>query len=617
MRSSKILDFIFGYEKGEKNFKGSKIAESEGRFADRVVRGVSSAYANKILKSPISRLLSKIRESFALTSSRAYGSMLLSFGLITLLANFADFYFRSSPAGPIFQIIVGTALIALAIPFLFGECPLGETLAKNKTVSYILFEVFCIKKPQSPVANSSAIPTVAAIAIGCIIGVIGYFVPLQIVLFVILGLLFLSLSIDSPEFSLLFSVFILPALPSLPFTSVILCILTGVGLLSYVGKVLIGKRNYHFEQYDLFLIGFSLFILISGIFNKGFESFEKSVIMILMISVYALASNLIVNKRLADNVINVFLLSSAVTGIYGILKYFLFEDFHPEWTDPAFADSISGRATASFGNPNIYAVYLIVAIIFSLLSMINSASGAGTALYFAALAINVTALVLTWTRGAWAALVLSLFAILIIKSVRAPKLLLIPLGLVPIGLAFIPDSVTERFLSIFNLADSSIASRLSVWRSSINMFADNVFLGVGMGEESFREEFLRFSEDGVTAPHSHNILLEIGCEAGVFALLLFVMLLLTRIRHMASYAKLLKHSTLRPAAIMTFVATFALLTFGMTDYIWYSSTMAFLFFLVFGLGSASLRISKIERDERYYVGASTVDSASVNISVYN
>ena len=129
------------------------------------------------------------------------------------------------------------------------------------------------------------------------------------------------------------------------------------------------------------------------------------------------------------------------------------------------------------------------------------------------------------------------------------------------------------------------------------MFVNNLFIGVGVGGEAYGEEFLKYAEDGVTAYHSHNLFLELACQCGIFALILFVFILIVRVRHIATYKPYVKNSSLTSPVTMTGIAVFALICYGMTDYIWYSSSTYYLFWIIFGLGSATLRISKREYEE--------------------
>ena len=616
-RGSRILDFLFGYEVSEKSFQNSRIAAAEKRFSDKIISGVGSAYTKHLTKSPLARFLGRITGAFAHTSLKVYGSILLSFGITTLLLNLANYYFDGFSQTPFSDLVIGTVFSIIAIPMLFIEQALCDFTERVGFLETLIYNTFCIKRASRRSGSSSGIPMALGVFLGAIPAAVGFFIPLHTLLLPILALMVTVLSLFSPEFSFMLTLLALPFLPLVPHPTMILISLIILTALSFFMKVLLGKRIYHFEQYDVLILLFSLFILISGIFNKGMSSFESSLVIVTLLLGYLLANNLIVNRRLADNAINIILFSSLPIAVYGIIDYFI-SPARSEQLDESFKESISARAASTFGNANVYAVFLIVVVIFSLTFALDKLRDTPARLYyFAVFIINATAIVLTWTRGAWLALILSVPAYLIIHFRRAPKILLIPAALIPIGLCFIPSAFIDRLFSIFNMADSSISVRLSIWRSSLLMLKDNLFIGVGAGEESFRDEISKYAEDAVTAPHSHNLFLEIACEAGIFALLLFAFMLLVRIRHIATYKPYIESSSLTSPITMTGIAVFALVAFGMTDYILYNSAMGFLFWVVFGIGSASLRISKNEHDEKlgYNLHTSMASAASTEVTV--
>jgi O-antigen ligase len=174
-----------------------------------------------------------------------------------------------------------------------------------------------------------------------------------------------------------------------------------------------------------------------------------------------------------------------------------------------------------------------------------------------------------------------------------------------------------RLLSIFDLSDSSIAYRLSIFRSSFEMLKDHPLLGIGLGADTFYEQFAIYAEEGVVAPHSHNVLLQIGCQAGIFPLLTFVLLFLSRMRHLSIYSRFIRRGSMRTVTTFGTLALFALLIFGMTDYIWFAPPMYYLFFVLFGMGSASLRIAKEEADDRlnYHGDARRADASVIDITL--
>ena len=613
----KFLDFLFGYEATDERFEDSNLKKVGKKFSDRVISGIGSAYSKRVFSSPFVSFITRLRSSLAGASVKSYGILFLAFGLMTLLANFAEYYFRDLPESPAFELVVGIAFAAAAIPLLFINTPLADFLERFSFTDKFLFEFLCLRRSRSVRTYgqksefSWLIPLFAAAALAAF----GFIFPLYVVLIAAPLLILLALMISSPEFSMMLTLMALPIVPLIPGTTFILAALIGICAVSFFIKVLLGKRLFHFEQYDAAMLLFMLFILISGVFNKGIVSFENSLSLVVLGVAYFLVSNILVNRRLTENAVNMIILSSVPTAVYGIVTYYSSAP-RPEWTDPMFT-GISARAYSTFANPNVYAVFLIVAVIFSLAFALDKSRKKASLIYAVIAILNIFVLVLTMTRGAWIAVILAALAFVIIKSRRCPKLLLLPVLAIPVALVFIPGSITERFLSIFSMQDSSSISRLSIWRSSLSMFAENLFIGIGVGSGAFSEEFTKYAEDSVTAPHSHNVFLEIGCEMGIFALILFVFILLIRIRHRASYAKYVRNSSVGSLCTMSGTAFFALLIFGMSDYIWYSAPMYVLFWVVFGIGSATLRISKKEHDDSLVATPAEAEdySAQINITI--
>ncbi|MBE6536424.1 MAG: hypothetical protein E7673_00570 [Ruminococcaceae bacterium] len=614
--SSKFLDFLFGYEHSEENFKNSRIAKAEKRFSDKVLVGIGYAYSKRILSSKAVKFFEKIKIALSEASIKCYGIFMLAFGLATLFLHFAEYYFLDFMNTPTAALIVGSSFTLVGFVLMFFDVPLVDSLQKWKLTNTILFDTLCLKRTRSAPKTNYTERAIIPVTIGIFFAAIGFIISIPATAIGALALVFITLSLASPEFALMTTLFALPFIPALPHSTLILSSMVVIAVVSFISKVLLGKRFFHFEQYDAVLLIFMLFVLISGIFNKGIVSFEKSLALVILASVYFLVSNVIVNRRLAENAVKIIVFSSVPTAIIGLILYFL-TPTKAEWIDPLFTTEISSRAYSTFGNPNVYAVFLIVATVFSVALTIDKAENNSFFFYACASVLNAVSLALTWSRGAWVAALLAALAFIIIRSKRAPKLLLIPAMCIPVALLFIPESFANRLLSLFNLGDSSVASRLSIWRSSLRMFFDNIFIGIGVGEEAFAEEFLEYAEDSVTAPHSHNLFLEIGCEVGIFALLFFAFILLIRVRHRATYAKYVRNSSVDNISTLSGTALFALLVFGMTDYIWYSSSTYYLFWVVFGIGSATLRISKKEYDDAHSAryDERIENFASVNIPI--
>ena len=70
--------------------------------------------------------------------------------------------------------------------------------------------------------------------------------------------------------------------------------------------------------------------------------------------------------------------------------------------------------------------------------------------------------------------------------------------------------------------DSSNSFRFNVYNSCIDMFKDNWFLGIGVGNQNFREIYGLYMRTGYDALSAYNIYLEMAVESGIFAVFAFL-----------------------------------------------------------------------------------------------
>lgn len=618
MEKSKILQFLTGYEQSEASFDESRKHGAVGRtFYALTFGGARRDLLRRLASGRLSKGLSRFFRRFAYTSTRSYGLFLLTFGLMTLLAYLGKYYFMPDATdASLSSIITGTVCVLVAVPMLVVDRPACLTLQNIPITDFILFEFFGIKRMHR-VTEAAVIHPLVTAMMGTALAIGGFFTSAPLMIGSAAIVLFLALAVVSPEFPFLLTLLLFPFLGIIPHHSVILCALVGITFFSYMRKVILGKRICSFEQYDLLLCLFALFILISGIFNSGIASFGNSVLILVLTLGYIPASNLLVNRRLADHAIVAIQLSSVPVAILGIAEYFLGRaEF--DWLDERYVGVIDGRITSTFQNPNVLAVFLIVSTVLSLTFGMGQNKVPRRVLSSLLFLLNMTAMVLTWTRGAWVALLLGLGIYLALRVRRRPGILLLLLMLLPAALLFLPEPVLMRLGSLFDATDSSVSYRLSIWRSSLSMFRHNFFTGVGVGGTAFSDAFAAYAEPGVTASHSHNLFLEIGCEAGVFALLAFLAVFLVRARHISSYMGYVRRSSVHSILITSTVAVFCLAIYGMTDYIWSDISFYYLFWVIFAIGSACLRIAKRESDERlgYYGDDISRDASVADIPIH-
>ncbi len=611
MKESRLIRFIQSHDRAEHAVRQSRTAELLGRAKS----GSASLLIRLMGSNKLARGEKKLSSYFICAQTNAYGAFLLAFGLVTLLFHFARYYLETEAVDVFLPLILGAVCCLCSIPLFVPQETLSELTEHNHALSVVFYDFFCLKRTYSTAATVVFRRRVA-IPFGILLGGLGFLTSPLYVLLSLIGLVLLRLSVSSPELPFLLSLLVLPYFSIIPHGTLILTALVAVATLSYCRKAALGNRIFTLQGYDVLLALFGLVYLISGIFNGGIESFTSALVRVVLLGGFTLASNLIANRRIADNAAVALGLTSVPVSLIGIYQYF-FTDISDTYSDPMFDGLIRGRVCGTFTNPNVFAMFLCVASVFALYRLQGARRTGERAACAIILAIHLFATVLTFSRGAWIALALSILLVLLLEYVRTPGVLLTFLLFLTSLTALMPEAVLTRLFSITNAADSSIRYRMSILRSSIAMFKDNLLVGIGVGETTFRTAFTRYAEDAVTAPHSHNLLLQIGCEAGVVALSLFLLLLLWRARHVTSYRRYTKVSSVRRANHCCIGVIFSLLLFGMTDSIFYPFPIYYLFFSVLGMGSAVLRIAKKESEDRqgYYGDDQMPDASSIEIAV--
>lgn len=173
-------------------------------------------------------------------------------------------------------------------------------------------------------------------------------------------------------------------------------------------------------------------------------------------------------------------------------------------------------------NPNLFGGYMLAIIpAFIALSKRWAIPGA---------ILASVALLLTGCRGAYIGFFFQLILLVCIiykyLSAKHKQLFVTVSAICSVGLMMFLFSVSAlraRIFSIFAMrGDSSNSFRFNVYNSCIDMFKDNWLLGIGVGNQNFREVYGLYMKTGFDALSAYNIYLEIAVESGIFALISFV-----------------------------------------------------------------------------------------------
>ena len=188
-------------------------------------------------------------------------------------------------------------------------------------------------------------------------------------------------------------------------------------------------------------------------------------------------------------------------------------------------EGVYNRIFGTFAHPNLFAYYLVMPILFAGIIFLAGKKNRVHHYTYALLAAALTVLlVLTYTRGAWVALLLSVFIIGIFRF----RLFLAGMIFVLIMSYYSVPSINTRINDLVNIDPyGSIQWRINLWKDSIKYVKEKPILGFGTG--TAKEIILkkRGPEMGSSDPHNDylKVLLENGFWGLASYLLLIVLLL--------------------------------------------------------------------------------------------
>ena len=606
MAKSSLTKLLAGYETPVYPREDGGEINTGIKFRDHAFSGSITARKKKLLSYAIVRFFSRITKMISYTSTRGFGALFLSYGLLTLIYEISKVYFNGFVTDAVLPLALGALAIMLAIPLLIIDKPFSIALADFAPTDYIFFEFFSIKRTNRQSAQRGLSPLLMAI-LGLILATCGMFFDFGAVFFAIASTVAVYLSFISPEFAFFSTIIFLPVFPLLGNGRLMLACMIGAAFLSFLRKVIFGKRVYSAEQYDLVIALLMTVILAVGIFVRGIESFESSLWILVFSLGYPLASNLLTNRRVAELAIGAMVGSSLFPTLYTVCEVIIL------LVNDGFSAIVNYSATATFLTRGAFAAFLL-AVTFAAAYFISVAKHkAVRTRYVVVLVLDVFALLLTRRVDAALALVAGLLAYKIMRRGRR----LVPVAalaiFIPLLPLLLPSEIYDVIFAYFGMGYTR-AELIELWRASVEMLRDKLLVGVGIGADSFSSVI---AEYGQTAENSSALLLEIACEAGVFAFAMFFILLLVRLRHRSVYREYINESHVTHLSCISAATVTMLIAFGMTEYIWADQTICYLFWCIFGIGSATLRIAKREHDDRvmYYGDLTTVDSSVIDVKV--
>lgn len=602
MKDSSFLEVLGGYDKKSEDSTGT-------RFAAIHITGHTSLAELPRASTRFMQFTGSVADTLAFTSARTYGLFLIIFGALSLILHLVKDYFSQYDNLSIATLVIGIVFTVLGIPLVITDKPIASAIEGFAPTEYLFYEFFCLPVMHRRNKDIRGLSAGWAVFLATLLAVLGAVVPLGYVAVAIVGCVYVYLTMLAPEFSFYLIFIILPMFPMLEGGVFVLAAMVAVTMISFVRKVMLGKRVFPLEKYDVLLFLMVGFILISGIFVKGMESFTSSVLLAILASGYCLTSSLVTNRRLADGVVKSVIISSLPVSVIAIVETVI------KILEGGLS-SFDG-AVATFDDSRSLGLFLLVSAALSGYFVIARRQVSRKVLYSVTLFLSLIGMVLTLEPWLFVTLLVGVLAYIIQTNRRAVGVLLGILAALPYLLLFLPSSWLMQLESMPFISMLGFDKAVAVWINSRKMFIDNFFIGVGIGRESFANEYSFYSYLENLPTSSGNFLLQIATEAGVFALISFIAICTVRLRHMSIYAPYVSNSVVEELNKTVNATVVAIMVYGMFHSFWSDMSMYYLFFAAFGLGSASLRIAKSEFDDRvaYFSDGSGVEGSTIDITI--
>lgn len=364
--------------------------------------------------------------------------------------------------------------------------------------------------------------------------------------------------------------------------------LTAVKLLTKTGE------KFEMTAADKFLLFYFLFVIISvagsSLLYLSLKGFFKTVTYIgFYISIIHYLKD---NKDKIKWIFIAFALCACYETVFAFLQNFGAVEEIAGWQDVSNLnpEQVMTRVYGNLKplNPNLFGGYMLSILpAFITLPFINRRLVITTLI---TALLSTVALIFTGCRGAYIGL---FFETLIFVGITYrflkpyfKKLFTLFIGFLGLIISFVivsTASLRTRVFSIFAMrSDSSNSFRFNVYNSCINMFKDNWLLGIGCGNQNFREIYGLYMKTGFDALSAYNIYLETAVESGIFALVSFVGFLVTTICKAIKF--IFSTKTIETVFVTAaFLSTIGMLTHGMVDTVFFRPQIQFNFWIMIGI----------------------------------
>ena len=282
-----------------------------------------------------------------------------------------------------------------------------------------------------------------------------------------------------------------------------------------------------------------------------------------------------------------------VAALYGCYQGVTGVEVVASQQDMVLNAGMPGRVYSFFDNPNNFGELLVMLMPLDYALFLNARTLRGKLAALVSFGICGAALAFTYSRSGWIG-----FAIATVVFVAFWNWKLIPalvfLGLICIPL--LPETIYNRILTIGNTSDTSLNYRFAIYEASGVLMKDHWLKGVGLGSDVLTRTFQDYPAmfDGNYPIHTHNNYLQVWAEMGIMGIVAFLGAIFYQLKTGLKAFTASQDGRTRNLLAAALAGFCGILVISMAEYTWFYARNMFIYFFLFGLIGACV---KIVRDE--------------------
>ncbi|MEG1404129.1 MAG: O-antigen ligase family protein [Oscillospiraceae bacterium] len=361
----------------------------------------------------------------------------------------------------------------------------------------------------------------------------------------------------------------------------------------FILKVSAGSRKlYYLHDMGLPILLFAIACVFSIAFSfaRGdtFRVFLFYVTSLLLL--YLIAADITTKERMMK-LLGFIYIAVIFSALFAVYQRITGVQVSASLTDLAINKGVPGRVYGTMGNPNNYAEFLVLMTPLAAAFAINVKRTWLKIPLCMGIALPALALLMTYSRSGWVSMLLACIVFVYFANKKLiPAFFLVCIAAIP----FLPDSVMTRIFSLFNSDDTSNMFRIYVWSGGIQMVRDFFATGIGLGPDSFAVVYPDYAHHlaKIGAPHSHMVYMELIIELGVLGFFSFMWFMLRLWKDSACAIVRSNSKEIKLILIAALSSLIGIAFIFSVEYVWYYPRVFFAYFILAGIATAAIRITK-------------------------